>query len=221
MKEKPYIICHMMMSIDGRIDCAMTSKIEGGDIYYETLNNLKVDASLSGRVTAELEISGGKYFVKDNTPINKEEIYFDHKVNQYDVIIDSKGSLKWNDEDNLIIIMCEQASIEYLNYLKNKHINYIVTGKDKIDLNRASEILFNTFNIKRMAIVGGGHINGGFLDKNLIDEISIVIGPAIDGRVNQISLFDGLNINKEPNNLVLFNHKIYDNGVIYLQYKIN
>lgn len=27
--KKPYIICHMMTSTDGRIDCAMTSKIPG------------------------------------------------------------------------------------------------------------------------------------------------------------------------------------------------
>ena len=27
--KKPYIICHMMTSLDGRIDCAMTSKLKG------------------------------------------------------------------------------------------------------------------------------------------------------------------------------------------------
>ncbi len=28
--KKPYIICHMMTSADGRIDCAMTSQLPGG-----------------------------------------------------------------------------------------------------------------------------------------------------------------------------------------------
>lgn len=32
--KKPYIICHMMTSADGRIDCAMTSQLLGGDDYY-------------------------------------------------------------------------------------------------------------------------------------------------------------------------------------------
>ena len=27
--KKPYIVCHMMMSVDGRIDCGMTVKIAG------------------------------------------------------------------------------------------------------------------------------------------------------------------------------------------------
>ena len=32
--KKPYTICHMMISIDGRIDCAMTSKLRGVNDYY-------------------------------------------------------------------------------------------------------------------------------------------------------------------------------------------
>lgn len=35
---KPYVTCYMMMSVDGRIDCAMTEQIEGSKEYYEILN---------------------------------------------------------------------------------------------------------------------------------------------------------------------------------------
>lgn len=52
--KKPYIICHMMTSLDGRIDCAMTSQLKGVDDYYKTLNMLNVPTTVSGRVTAEL-----------------------------------------------------------------------------------------------------------------------------------------------------------------------
>lgn len=38
--KKPYIICHMMISIDGRIDCAMTSKLPGVDDYYISLEEI-------------------------------------------------------------------------------------------------------------------------------------------------------------------------------------
>ena len=41
--KKPYVICHMMASIDGRIDCAMTEQIEGNS-YYEALEALNLDA---------------------------------------------------------------------------------------------------------------------------------------------------------------------------------
>lgn len=32
---KPYIICHMIQSIDGRIDYDMTEKIDDTEHYYE------------------------------------------------------------------------------------------------------------------------------------------------------------------------------------------
>ena len=31
---KPFILCHMMASLDGRIDCDMLEKYPGGDCYY-------------------------------------------------------------------------------------------------------------------------------------------------------------------------------------------
>ena len=32
--NKPYIVCHMMASVDGRIDCAMTEQLPGVQEYY-------------------------------------------------------------------------------------------------------------------------------------------------------------------------------------------
>ena len=55
--QKPYIICHMMMAADGRIDCSMTEKINGVDEYYLTLNALNTPSTVSGRVTAQLEMA--------------------------------------------------------------------------------------------------------------------------------------------------------------------
>ena len=55
--KKPYIVCHMMTSLDGRIDCAMTEQLPGVDDYYQTLEALRVPTTVSGRVTAQLEMA--------------------------------------------------------------------------------------------------------------------------------------------------------------------
>lgn len=34
---KPYIICYMMSSVDGRIDCSMTAQLKGVDEYCQGL----------------------------------------------------------------------------------------------------------------------------------------------------------------------------------------
>ena len=36
MKKKAFVVCHMMASVDGRIDCDMTEQI-GSDGYYKAL----------------------------------------------------------------------------------------------------------------------------------------------------------------------------------------
>ena len=50
--EKPHIICHMVESVDGRIDCGMVDKISG-DEYYSTLESLGCTASVEGRIRSE------------------------------------------------------------------------------------------------------------------------------------------------------------------------
>ena len=86
------------------------------------------------------------------------------KANGYDVVVDTKGILLWEDqrhsEKPILVITCQQASIQYLDYLKKHHVNYIVAGKTSIDLVKASEVLHDQFNVQRMAVVGRPMING-------------------------------------------------------------
>lgn len=193
---KPYIICHMMTSIDGRIDCDMTAQLQGTQEYYSTLKAIETPTTLSGRVTAQLELAQtGKFESKTNEPLNKESFNKKNDAAGYEVIVDTKGVLLWDEDYNYskphIIITSEQVKKDYLDYLDSKQISWIATGKIQIDLARAVEILVEQFNVERMAIVGGGHIDGSFLDADLTDEISLLIGPGVDGRQGMPAVFDG------------------------------
>ena len=71
--KKPYIICHMMTSVDGRIGCAMTEHLPGVQEYYDTLDALNAPTRVSGRVTAELELAGpGVFHSETVTPFGRE-----------------------------------------------------------------------------------------------------------------------------------------------------
>ena len=221
--NKPYIICYMMMSIDGRIDCAMTEKLPG-DEYYKILESFKAPSSLYGRVTAELEMAlPGKFSSKMNSPLNKEDFYKAISSDGYEIIVDSHGTLLWEDQINeekpLLIITTEKVNKEYLNYLKEKHISWIASGKDKINLKRACEILKNEFNVDKMVVLGGGHINGSFLEANLLDEISVLIGSGVDGREGMCSVFDGLSMDGEVKRLKLEKVESFDSGAVLIRYK--
>jgi 2,5-diamino-6-(ribosylamino)-4(3H)-pyrimidinone 5'-phosphate reductase len=222
---KPYIICHMMASVDGRIDCAMTSKIKGVNEYYRTLDALDAPTTVSGRITATLEMAAQGFFEpKDQTAIGKTSFHKAAAADGYTVIVDNKGRLKFNgaelDGQPLLLIVSEKASKEYLSYLEHLGISWIACGKGHTDLKQAVEIMDAEFGVERMVIVGGPHINGAFLSSGILDEVSVLYGPAIDGREGMPGIFDGLPKDAEPIQLRLKSVEQYPDGAVWMRYLV-
>ncbi len=223
--KKPYIICHMMTSADGRIDCAMTAQLDGVDEYYKTLGELNVPTTVSGRVTAELEMAEpGVFKASDSTPYGKVGFYKSTDAAGYEIVVDTHGKLLWPDAAGMdkpyLIITGEQVPAEYLRYLESRHISWIACGKEHIDLTRACEILAEEFGVERMGIVGGPAINTAFLDAGLLQEVSLLIGPGIDGRTEMPSVFDGLSMEHPLIHLRLKDVQKFDSGAVWLRYTV-
>jgi riboflavin biosynthesis pyrimidine reductase len=53
-------------------------------------------------------------------------------------------------------------------------------------------LLADHFGIRTLLLEGGGHINGGFLQAGLVDEVSLLMVPGIDGRHDIPAVFDGV-----------------------------
>ncbi len=224
--NKPYITCYMMTSVDGRIDCEMTGNLPGVEEYYPLLSELNFDACISGRVTAELEIAEkGKFASKTHTPVLCETVSNKAVAGEkLEVITDTKGTLLWKCnaeyDEHVLIITSEKVSKEYLAYLDEKGISYIVTGTERIDLVRAMEILVDDFGVKNAGVVGGAAINTAFLDTGLLNEVIILIGAGIDGRAAFPPVFNRAE-NKAVTPLKLVDAKAYDSGAVCIRYKVN
>ncbi len=194
---KPYIICHMIASIDGRIDCDMTEQIEDGNGYYEALNKLQCPSMLMGRVTMQMHYALEEPFTPaDTTAIGGEKWHVARQTDAYCIAIDTHGHLQWGENEYdgqaLLVVTDENCPQSYHNYLTEKGISWIATGHEGINLHRAMEILGEIFGIHRLAITGGGNINGAFLAAGLLDEISFMVAPGIDGRKGMTAVFDGI-----------------------------
>lgn len=222
---RPYIICHMVASIDGRIDCAMVEKISG-DEYYSTLEELDCPSLLEGRVTMEHYNAAKEPFVPIiNKPVGKFCTFVAEESDAYMVSVDTWGRLRWKSNNiegvPLICIVSEKASEECLETLRQQDISWIAVGKDGIDLAKAMEVLYERFGVKRLGLLGGGHINGGFLEAGLIDEVSLLLAPGIDGRTGETSLFDGISDKgRMPVQLRLEQVKKLKNDVLWIRYKL-
>lgn len=222
---KPYIVCHMMSSVDGRIDCAMTEQLQGTKEYYDALAQLNASTSVSGRVTAELEMALPGHFESDDTePFGKEGVSKKVTAKGYTVVVDTHGTLLWDEDSTeapLIIVTSEQVSKAYLAYLDKQNISWIVCGKDHIDLQKACQVLAETFGVERMTVLGGPRINAGFLEAGLLDEVSLVIDPGIDGRVGMLGVFDGFSAEKKVTPLMFGSVQPYGDGAVWLCYRVN
>lgn len=61
---------------------------------------------------------------------------------------------------------------------------WIAVGAERIDLSQAMELLHEHSDVKRLAIVGGGHICGSFLEAGLINEVSIMVAKVFKTLIN-------------------------------------
>lgn len=96
--KRPYIMVHMMTSLDGRIDCPVMAQISG-DEYYEALDELGKCSKLSGRVTAALENSAVECEVSETkgTVKGEESVNIAVKSDEYTIVMDTHGHLQWKD----------------------------------------------------------------------------------------------------------------------------
>ena len=214
-----------MSSVDGRIDCAMTAEIEKTDVYYQALDRLHFDAVIEGRVSRQMHYALPEPFkAKDTTPIGEEKYYMDHSADHYDIAIDTHGTLEWPESasgNNLLVITDEQCPQEYHKYLMANGISWIACGKNGINLSRSVELLGEKFGIRRLGIVGGGHINGAFLQAGLLDEVSLMVGGGIDGRAGMTAVFDGIKEADYPPTLLTLNDVERMGNTVWLKYSIN
>jgi 5-amino-6-(5-phosphoribosylamino)uracil reductase len=110
------------------------------------------------------------------------------------VAVDPHGRLHYGKDhaggDHIVVVVGEQVPDAYLAELREDGVSYLFAGPDGHDLHRAMDILGEAFGAKTLLLQGGGIINGAFLKAGLIDEISLLVYPGIDGLAGVPSIFE-------------------------------
>jgi riboflavin biosynthesis pyrimidine reductase len=165
--------------------------------YEATGSKLKGDAWICGRTTMQQHFAQKKPFVSvSKKPAGPRPVFVAHRAKSYAISVDMLGKLRWSggdlDGDHLICVVSEKAPEDYLDMLRQKGISYVVAGKSSVDLRKAVDQLGKHFGIRILLLEGGGHINGAILQAGLVDELSLLVVPGIDGRHDIAAVFDGL-----------------------------
>ncbi len=225
--KRPYVICHMMPSIDGRIVTERWKLAPAVLAEYDrTASTFKADGWMIGRVS--MEPYAGKARVparKPTRPIPRTDFIARHDAQSYAIALDPSGKLGWRsgsiDEEHVITVLTREVSDAYLAFLRPKGVSYLLGGERELDLEAVLKKLRSKFGIKTLLLEGGGGINGSFLAADLIDELSILVAPIADGSIGAPSLFDAKQGRGPTRHLRLLSVKKRRGGVVWLRYRFS
>jgi riboflavin biosynthesis pyrimidine reductase len=199
----------MAASLDGRIVVSGWSPAVASAVrreYEEVHASYEPDGWICGRVTMEPFAAG----LRPETEVAREhaggaareDFRAPGDFASFAFAIDPSGRLAWKtndiDGDHVVAILSTRVSDEYLAFLRGRGVSYLLAGDrdasagsgQGVDLSIAMEKIGSRFGVKTLMLEGGGRINGGMLVAGLIDEVSVLVAPAVDGRVGAPALFD-------------------------------
>ncbi|OHS99327.1 putative 5-amino-6-(5-phosphoribosylamino)uracil reductase [Tritrichomonas foetus] len=199
--SRPIVIVHMLSSVDGRLDVSRYSKPyndvdnKNGSSYFTIAEEYHPDGILLGSNSFLESIPSPSFdHSKFSPPATFDDYVGKMESKHLTAIFDSKGRIEYQSNDafgdNIIAVLGESVSSEYLSHLRAKGISYIFAGKDGRNYQLALEKLYSLFGMKKVLLEGGGVLNGAFLKQRMIDELSIIIASSIDGLSGISSIFE-------------------------------
>ena len=238
--DRPYIFCHMMTSVDGKIMGSYMETPEGNaasDVFYNIAfgsnPHYKHQGWLSGRVTTDDNFTlYRKPVLDENVPLVRSGDFVAlSKAPMYYVSVDPSGKLGWESNTltygdttaHVLEVLTGKASNAYKAFLRKLGISYIIAGEDSLDYALAMEKLKTLFGIETLMLGGGGVLNWSFIQAGMCDELSVVIAAAADGSSETPALFEtrgGMATNKAVG-FTLKSAEVKDGGSVWLRYRIN
>jgi 2,5-diamino-6-(ribosylamino)-4(3H)-pyrimidinone 5'-phosphate reductase len=221
--QRPKIIMHNTVSVDSSIknfECDI-------GLHYQVAGNYQADAHLIGSMTAKtgLEMYSGNLPPEKKSDFIKKE-YEKGDKRPFWIIVDSKGILKgilhmyrrFEYCKDVIVLLSKDSPKDYIEYLKERSYEYIISGEHQIDFPIALEELYSRYNIRKILTDTGGTLNSILLEKKLIDEISLIVAPYITGE-NSKYLFKSLHNNKTIS-LELNRVEVVEKNYVSIRYNV-
>jgi riboflavin biosynthesis pyrimidine reductase len=224
---KPYVICHMAASVDGRIATAgWNLSPEGRAEYERTAATYHAEAWMCGRITMAAYARGTAPQAQ-SIPVTlaKTDFVAPHTETTYAVAVDPRGKLYWHtnaiDGDHVVAVLTEQVSDDYLACLQAQQVSYLFAGTHTLDVASALDKLAALFQVKTVLLEGGGKLNGAMLRAGLIDELSLLVAPLADGTNGTPTVFDALEQTPSPVPVHFLLQAVEQraDGIVWLRYR--
>jgi riboflavin biosynthesis pyrimidine reductase len=228
---KPHVICHMLGSLDGSLHPSRWTKSPDGSraewsSAYEKIHQaLKADAWLVGRVTMAEMSKAAPHPPATIGAVARPYHFAARPAESYAVAIDPSGKLHFSKPDvggdHVVVVLGQDVPDRHLAELAADGVSYIVAAEVQPELAHVLEVLGRELAIGRLLLEGGAAINGAFLAAGLVDELSLLIAPALDGRkaTQSIVEFDDAGL-ADKIELSLTSCEALEHGLVHLRFAV-
>ena len=199
--ERPYVICHILSSLDGKITGPFMRTEAVGELaaeYGKYRTELNADAWLYGTTTTKEFTDFRSPVLEETCEVPKGDFVADDRAELYYISVDVDGEIGWESGTfrnkgrmpaHVIEILTASTQAAYKAYLRKTGVSYIIAGEKKLDCEAAMKKLYELFHIEKILICGGGIVNWSFLQAGMVDELSLFLAPVTDGSSGSASLF--------------------------------
>ncbi|HMS60028.1 MAG TPA: RibD family protein [Tepidiformaceae bacterium] len=184
----PYVVLHNAVSIDGRID---GFPVDLG-LFYGVTERWNEDAILTGSDT----------ILAAEDPDEVVDLEVEPTYNRslpLLVVVDSHArvrtwpSLRRQPYFRAGAAFCTtETPRAYLDYLANESVTTIISGSGHVDLRDALEQLHAHLHVDTVRVDSGGTLNAALLRAGVVDEVSLMIHPALVGNAPVRTVFPRL-----------------------------
>lgn len=187
--RRPSVTVYNEMSVDGRI----TGFADDGALYYRHGFTWPRDAILMGSATAEAfgpretdEEAGGPGPPVAPAPIPPgfEDLVTDPRPLL--VVVDSGGVVRnWRHAQaqpwygGYVSLVSDQTPADHLEYLARRGVGVLRCGAGRVDLAEGLRRLYDQYGLRRVRTDGGGRLTGALLAADLVDELIVMVAPAL------------------------------------------
>jgi riboflavin biosynthesis pyrimidine reductase len=227
---KPHVSILMVTSIDGRLHPSrFTASPDGtrrdwSGQYEKVHASLDANAWLVGRVTmAEMSRAPphappGPWKVARPVHVAKTD------AATFAVALDSSGKLHFQSGklsgDHVIVLVGRDTPDSHLAELAADGVSYIVSAGTEFDIPSLLAVLAREFGIKHLVVEGGAKTNGAFLAAQVVDELRVLVAPALDGAEQIQGIVDYRNGLAGVVRLQFKSADVLDHGVVQLAYSV-
>jgi riboflavin biosynthesis pyrimidine reductase len=229
---KPHVICHMLISLDGRIHPSRWTQSPDGDrkvwssTYERVHETLAGDAWLVGRVTMAEMSKADAHPPEGPFSVMRPHHFARRDADCYAIAFDRSGKLHFSKPDvggdHVVVLLGPSVPDSHLAELTKDGVSYVVAPDEGMDARPLLELLGRELGILRLLIEGGGNVNGSMMAAGVVDELSILVAPAIDGAVGITGVFEVLDARGLAGKarLRLTSSETLEHGLVHLRYAV-